>query len=64
MAPSGQTGIDLANFATQFVGNPYVYGGSSLTDGADCSGFVMAVYAQLDIHFHTQREHSHSMEQE
>ena len=47
MAPSGQTGIDLANFATQFVGNPYVYGGSSLTDGADCSGFVMAVYAQF-----------------
>lgn len=46
-APSGQTGIDLANFATQFVGNPYVYGGSSLTDGADCSGFVMAVYAQF-----------------
>ena len=47
VAPSGQTGIDLANFATQFVGNPYVYGGSSLTDGADCSGFVMAVYAQF-----------------
>ncbi len=46
-APSGQTGIDLANYATQFVGNPYVYGGSSLTDGADCSGFVMAVYAQF-----------------
>ena len=47
VAPSGQTGIDLANYATQFVGNPYVYGGSSLTDGADCSGFVMAVYAQF-----------------
>ena len=46
-APSGQTGVDLANYATQFVGNPYVYGGSSLTDGADCSGFVMAVYAQF-----------------
>lgn len=45
-APSGQTGIDLANFALQFVGNPYVYGGSSLTNGADCSGFVMSVYAQ------------------
>lgn len=46
-APSGQSGIDLANFALQFVGNPYVYGGSSLTDGADCSGFVMAVYAEF-----------------
>lgn len=46
-APSGQTGIDLANYAVQFVGNPYVYGGSSLTNGADCSGFVMAVYAQF-----------------
>ncbi len=43
---SGDTGVDLANFALQFVGNPYVYGGSSLTNGADCSGFVMAVYAE------------------
>lgn len=45
-ASSGQSGVDLANFAMQFVGNPYVYGGSSLTNGADCSGFVMAVYAE------------------
>lgn len=44
---SGSTGVDLANFALQYVGNPYVYGGSSLTDGADCSGFVMAVYAEF-----------------
>ena len=35
---------DIVNFATQFVGNPYVYGGTSLTNGADCSGFVMSVY--------------------
>lgn len=43
---SGQTGIDVANYAQQFVGNPYVYGGNSLTNGTDCSGFVMLIYAQ------------------
>lgn len=48
-APSGSTGSDVANFACQFVGYPYVYGGSSLTNGADCSGFVMAVYAQFGV---------------
>lgn len=47
--PTGGTGQDVANFASQFVGNPYVYGGSSLTNGADCSGFVMAVYAQFGV---------------
>lgn len=40
-------GQDIANFAIQFVGNPYRYGGTSLTDGADCSGFVYAVYANF-----------------
>lgn len=35
---------DLVNYALQFVGNPYVYGGSSLTSGTDCSGFTMSVY--------------------
>ena len=48
-APSGSNGQAVANYAGQFVGNPYVYGGTSLTNGADCSGFVMAVYAQFGI---------------
>lgn len=38
------TGADIADYAVQFVGNPYVYGGTSLTNGADCSGFVQSVY--------------------
>lgn len=42
-------GTDVANFALQFVGNPYVYGGTSLTNGADCSGFVMSVYANFGV---------------
>ena len=46
---SGATGSQIAQYATQFVGNPYVYGGSSLTGGADCSGFVMAVFAHFGI---------------
>ena len=47
--PTGSTGADVASFACQFVGNPYVYGGSSLTNGTDCSGFVMSVYAQFGV---------------
>lgn len=43
------SGQDVADYALQFVGNPYEYGGSSLTDGADCSGFVMAVYENFGI---------------
>jgi len=43
------TGSQVANFALQFVGNPYVYGGTSLTNGADCSGFVMSVYANFGV---------------
>ena len=42
----GKTVID---YATQFVGNPYVYGGTSLTNGTDCSGFVMSVYANFGV---------------
>ena len=42
-------GSKIANYALQFVGNPYVYGGTSLTNGADCSGFVMSVYQNFGI---------------
>ena len=42
-------GQEIANFACQFVGNPYVPGGTSLTEGADCSGFTMAVYNNFGI---------------
>jgi cell wall-associated NlpC family hydrolase/SH3-like domain-containing protein len=42
-------GAQVAAYATQFVGNPYVWGGSSLTGGADCSGFTMAVYSQFGV---------------
>lgn len=42
-------GGSVAGYALQFVGNPYVYGGSSLTNGTDCSGFVMSVYAHFGV---------------
>lgn len=44
-----EMGRAVANYALQFVGNPYVYGGTSLTNGADCSGFVMSVYANFGV---------------
>ena len=44
-----EMGAAVANFACQFVGNPYVYGGTSLTNGADCSGFVMSVYNNFGV---------------
>lgn len=40
---------EIVDFAKQFIGNPYVSGGTSLTNGADCSGFVQTVYATFDI---------------
>lgn len=48
-APTSSNGQAVVNYACQFVGNPYVYGGSSLTNGTDCSGFVMSVYAAFGI---------------
>ena len=47
VSPSGATGSDVISYATQFIGNPYVWGGTSLTQGTDCSGFVMSVYAHF-----------------
>lgn len=43
------SGSAIANFALKFVGNPYVYGGTSLTNGADCSGFTQSVFANFGI---------------
>lgn len=48
-APSGSGGAAVVSYASQFVGNPYVYGGSSLTNGTDCSGFVMSVYSAFGV---------------
>lgn len=42
-------GQEVAAYARQFLGNPYVYGGTSLTEGADCSGFVLSVYKQFGV---------------
>ncbi|MCF0129908.1 MAG: C40 family peptidase [Pseudobutyrivibrio sp.] len=47
--PTGSAGSDVIAYAAQFLGNPYVYGGSSLTNGTDCSGFVMSVYAAFGV---------------
>lgn len=48
--PSGsnsEVGQQMVSFARQFIGNPYVYGGTSLTNGADCSGFVQSIYSNF-----------------
>jgi peptidoglycan DL-endopeptidase CwlO len=42
-------GEQVVEYACQFIGNPYVYGGTSLTNGCDCSGFVMSVYAHFGV---------------
>ncbi len=41
--------VDLCQYAKQFLGNPYVWGGTSLTSGADCSGFVLSVFAKYGV---------------
>lgn len=46
---SRQKGQDIVSYAKQFIGNPYVYGGTSLTRGTDCSGFVMGVYRHFGV---------------
>lgn len=48
-APSGGSGQSVVDYAVQFVGNPYVWGGTSLTRGADCSGFVMKIYEAYGV---------------
>ncbi len=48
-AASGSDGASVVSYACQFVGNPYVAAGTSLTNGADCSGFVMSVYAAFGV---------------
>ena len=42
-------GEQVVEYALQFVGNPYVYGGCSLTNGTDCSGFVMLIYQHFGV---------------
>ena len=44
-----EMGKSVIDYATQFVGNPYAWGGSSLTNGTDCSGFVMSVYSNFGV---------------
>lgn len=46
---SVSNGQAVVDYARQFLGNPYVYGGTSLTNGADCSGFVQSVYAAFGV---------------
>jgi len=46
---TSSTRTQIANYAVQFVGNPYVWGGTSLTNGADCSGFTMAVMSHFGV---------------
>ena len=43
------TGQSVVDYAMQFRGNPYVWGGTSLTNGADCSGFIMSIYAKFGV---------------
>ena len=48
-SPSGEIRESMLEFASQFIGNPYVWGGTSLTNGADCSGFTMSIFKKFGI---------------
>lgn len=48
-AQKASAGQEVIEYACQFIGNPYVWGGTSLTEGADCSGFVQSVYAHFGV---------------
>lgn len=48
-ATNVELATEIVNYAKQFIGNPYVYAGNSLTEGTDCSGFTMLVFANYGI---------------
>lgn len=53
--------VDLCQYAKQFLGNPYVWGGTSLTKGADCSGFVLSVFKKYGVSLpHSSRAQANS----
>lgn len=55
------TAVDLIEYAKQFLGNPYVYGGTSLTNGTDCSGFTMRIFQHFGYSLsRTSREQAHN----
>lgn len=49
MPPQGTDGAAVVAYARQFLGNPYVLGGNSLTNGIDCSGFTQQIYAKFGV---------------
>lgn len=55
------TGKNIAKYGCQFIGNPYVYGGTSLTNGADCSGFIYRIYLDFGFDPHTVPRTSKAM---
>ena len=52
MSVSSATGEEIVNYAKQFLGNPYMYGGNSLTNGVDCSGFTTQIMKNFGINLH------------
>lgn len=55
------TAVDLIEYAKQFLGNPYVYGGTSLTNGTDCSGFTMRIFEHFGYSLsRTSREQAYN----